>query len=86
MDDIYENIEENNPNKKSKVLIAFDDMIAEMHSNKNLIPVVTELFIRSIKVNIYLAVITKYYFVVTKNVRQNFTHNFIMKIPNKEEP
>ena len=86
MDDIYENIEENNPNKKSKVLIAFDDMIAEMHSNKNLIPVVTELFIRSIKVNIYLVVITKYYFVVTKNVRQNFTHNFIMKIPNKEEP
>ena len=86
MDDIYENIEENNPNKKSKVLIAFDDMIAEMLSNKNLIPVVTELFIRSIKVNIYLAVITKYYFVVTKNVRQNFTHNFIMKIPNKEEP
>ena len=86
MDDIYENIEENNPNKKSKVLIAFDDMIAEMHSNKNLIPVVTELFIRSIKVNVYLVVITKYYFVVTKNVRQNFTHNFIMKIPNKEEP
>ena len=86
MDDIYENIEENNPNKKSKVLIAFDDMIAEMLSNKNLIPVVTELFIRSIKVNIYLAVIKKYYFVVTKNVRQNFTHNFIMKIPNKEEP
>ena len=86
MDDIYENIEENNPNKKSKVLIAFDDMIAEMLSNKNLIPVVTEFFIRSIKVNIYLAVITKYYFVVTKNVRQNFTHNFIMKIPSKEEP
>ena len=61
MDDIYENIEENNPNKKSKVLTAFDDMIAEMLSNKKLNPVVTELFIRSIKVNIYLVVITKYY-------------------------
>ena len=86
MDDIYENIEENNANKKSKVLIAFDDMIAEMLSNKKLNPVVTELFIRSIKVNIYLVVITKYYFVVTKNFRQNLTHNFIMKIPNKEKP
>ena len=34
MDDIYKNIEENNPNKKRKILIAFDDMIADMLSNK----------------------------------------------------
>ena len=37
MDDIYKNIEEYNPNKKRKKLIAFDDMIADMLSNKNLI-------------------------------------------------
>ena len=34
VDDIYKNIEEYNPNKKRKILIIFDDMIADMHSNK----------------------------------------------------
>ena len=35
IDNIYRNIEENNPNKKRKILIAFDDMIADMLSNKS---------------------------------------------------
>ena len=34
MDDIYETIEEYNPNKERKILIFFDDMIADMPSNK----------------------------------------------------
>ena len=34
MDDIYKNIEEHNPNKKHKILIVFDDMNADMLSNK----------------------------------------------------
>ena len=46
MDDIYKNIEEYNPNKKRKILVIFDDMIADMLTNKKLNPVVTELFIR----------------------------------------
>ena len=46
MNDIYKNIEEYNPNKKSKILIVFDDMIVDMLSNKKLNPIVTELFIR----------------------------------------
>ena len=46
MDDIYNNIEEYNPNKKCKILIVFDDMIADMLSNKKLNAVVTKLFIR----------------------------------------
>ena len=37
MDDIYKNVEEYNPNKKLKILIVFDDLIADMLSNKNLI-------------------------------------------------
>ena len=45
MDDIYKNVEEYNPNKKQIVLIVFDDMIADMVSNKKLNPIVTELFI-----------------------------------------
>ena len=52
MDDIYKNIDENNPNKKQKILIVFDHMIADMLSNKKLNPIVTELFIRKRKLNI----------------------------------
>ena len=42
MDDIYKNFEEYNPNKKRKILIVFDDMIADMVSNKKINPIVTE--------------------------------------------
>ena len=46
IDDIYKNIEEYNQNKKRKILIVDDDMIAGMLSNKKLNPIITELFIR----------------------------------------
>ena len=46
MDDIYKNIEEYNGNKKRKILIVFDDIIANMLDNKRFNPIVTELFIR----------------------------------------
>ena len=46
MHDTYENIEEYNPNKKRKRLIVFDDLIADMLSNKKFNPIVTDLFIR----------------------------------------
>ena len=85
MDDIYKNIEEYNPSKKRKILIVFDDMIADMLSNKKLNPIVTELFIRGRKLNISLVFITQSYFAVPKNIRLNSTHYFVMKIPNKRE-
>ena len=47
MGDIYKNIEQYNENKKLKILIVFDYMIADMLSNKNHNSIVTELFIRS---------------------------------------
>ena len=53
-DDIYKNIEEYSSNKKRKILIVFDDMIADMLNNKKLNPIVTELFIRGRKLNISL--------------------------------
>ena len=59
MDDIYKNNEEYNPNKKRKILIIFDDMIAVMVSNKKRNPIVTELFIRGRKLNIFLVFITQ---------------------------
>ena len=43
MDDIYKNIEEYNLNKKQKILIVFDDIIANMRSNKKVNPMVTYL-------------------------------------------
>ena len=49
MDDIYGNTEEYNPNKRQKILNVFDDMIVDMHSNKKLNPIVTELSIRGRK-------------------------------------
>ena len=84
MEDVYKNIENYNPGKKRKILIMFDDMIADMIINKKLNPVVTELFIRGRKLNISIVFITKSYFKVSKVVRLN-THFAIMKIPNKSE-
>ena len=52
MQDVYKNIEDCNPRKNRKVLIVFDDMIADMINNKKLNPIVTELFIRGRKLNI----------------------------------
>ena len=53
-------------------------MITDMLNNKKLNPIVTELFIRSRKLNISLVFITQYYFAVPKNIRLNSTHYFIM--------
>ena len=87
MYDTYKNIEEYNPNKKRKILIAFDDMIADMLINKKLNPILTELFIRGRKLNISLVFITQSHFALPKNIRlkSTRTHYFIMKIPNKRE-
>ena len=68
MDGIYKNIKEHKPNKKFKILIAFDDMIADMLCNKKLNSVVSELFIRGRKLNIFLVFITQSYFAVPKIV------------------
>ena len=85
MHDVYKNIDNYNSNKENKILIFFDDMIADMISNKKLNSIVTELFIRCRKLNISLVFISQSYFKVTKDVRNNSTHFFIMKIPNKRE-
>ena len=83
--DVYKNINDYNPDKENKILIVFDDMIADMINNKKLNSIVTELFIRGRKLNISLVFITQSYFKVPKDVRLNTTHFFIMKIPNKRE-
>ena len=60
--DVCKNIEDYNPDKKRKVLIVFDDMIADVINNKKLNPIVTKLFIRGRKLIISIAFINKILF------------------------
>ena len=60
--DVYKNIDECSPDKESKILIVFDDMISDMIRNKKLNLRITGLFIRGRKLNIYLVFITQSYF------------------------
>ena len=46
MDDVYENINDYNPDRKRKILIVFDDMFADIMTNKNFQAIIKELFIR----------------------------------------
>ena len=85
MQDVYKNIDEYNTDKERKILMVFDDVIADMINNKELNSIVTELFIRGRKSNISFVFITQSYFKVLKDVRLNSTHFFVMKIPNKRE-
>ena len=82
---VYNHTENYDPNKKRKILIVFDDTIADMINNKKLNLIVTELFIRGRKLNISIVLITQSYFNVPKDVRLNSKHFFIMKILNKRE-
>ena len=84
MYNVYNNIDEYNPDKENRILIIFD-MIADMIHNKKLNSIVPELFIRGRKLNISLVFITQSYFKVPKDVRLNTTHFFISKIPNVRE-
>ena len=85
MNDVYENSDLYNPNRKRKILIVFGDMIADIMTNKKFQSIIKELFIRCRKINISLAFITQSNFSVPKDVRLNSTHYFIMKINNKRE-
>ena len=64
MGDVYENIDDYNPNRKRKILIVFDDMIADIMTNKKFQAIIKKLFIRCRKLNISLAFITQSYFSV----------------------
>ena len=66
MDDVYSNIDDYNPNTNRKILSVFDDMIADIMTNKRFQALIKELFIRCRKLNISLAFITQSYFSVPK--------------------
>ena len=85
MDDVYENIDDYNLNRKRKILIVFDDMVADIMTNKKIQSIIKDLFIRCRKPNISLVFISQSYFSVPKYLRLNSTHYLVMKINNRRE-
>ena len=83
MRNIYKNINYYNRDKENKILIVFDDMIADMIHNKKLDSIVSKLFIRERKLNISLVFITQSSFKVPKDVRLNTTHFLSQKSRTK---
>ena len=61
MQDVYKNIDEYNVDKVRQTLIVFDNMIADMVKIKKLNSIVTDLFSRGRKLNIFLVFITQLY-------------------------
>ena len=85
MHDVYKKIDDYNPDKENKMLIVFDNMIADMIHNKKLNSIVTGLLIRGRNLYISLVFITQSHYKVPKDVRLNTSHFFIAKIPNKRQ-
>ena len=75
LDDVYENINDYNSSRRRKILIVFDDMIADIMTNKKFQAIIKELFIRCRKLNISLVFIPHSYFSVPKNVRLKIKMN-----------
>ena len=83
--DVFENINDYNKKRNKKVLLVFDDMIADIEHNKNFKKVIKELFYRARKLNVSIVFITQSYFRALKDARLNSTHYVLMKIGNKKE-
>ena len=85
MEDVYKSTEEYNLNKRWKILFVFDDIIADMLSNKKTLSN-SYWIIRNRKLNISLVFIMQSYFAAPKNFRLSSMHYFLMKTPSKWEP
>ena len=85
MNDVCENIDHYNPNRRRKILTVFNDMIADIMATERFQSIIKELFIRSRKLNISLVFIAQSCFSVPKDVRLNSTHYLIMKTNNKRD-
>ena len=85
MNDVLDDINNYNKNRDKKVLIVFDDMIADIEYNKNFKRITKELFYRACKINASIVFITQSYFRALKDTRLNSTHYILMKIGNKKE-
>ena len=85
MNDALDDINNYNKYKDKKVLIIFDDMIADIEYNKNFKRIIKELFYRARKKIVSIVFITQSYFRALKDSGLNSTHYILMKIGNKKE-
>ena len=85
MNDVLEDINNYNKKRDKKVLIIFDDMIADIMRSEKFKAIVKELFIRCRKLNIAIVFITQSYFRTSKDARLNSSHYILMKMGNKKE-
>ena len=85
MNDVLEDINNYNKNRDKKVLIIFDDMIADIMRNEKFKTIVKGLFVRCRKLSIFIVFITQSYFGTPKDARLNSTRYRLMKIGNKKE-
>ena len=85
MNDVLDDINNYNKNRDKKVLIIFDDMIADIMRSEKFKATVKELFIRCRKSNISVVFIMQSYFRTPRDARLNSTHYILMKIGNKKE-
>ena len=84
IDDVLDDINNYNKNRDKKVLVVFDDVIADLECNKKFKRIIKELFYRARKVNVSIVFITQSYFRALKDARLNSTH-ILMKVNNKKE-
>ena len=85
MDDVLDDINNYNKNRDKKVLIVFDDMIADIEYNKKFKRIIKEQFYRARKINVSIVCFTQSYFRALKDARLNSAHYILMKIGNKKE-
>ena len=85
MDDVLNDINNHDKNRDKKVLIVFDDMIADIEYNKKFKKIIKQLFYRARKINVSIIFIMQSYFRALKDARLNSTHYILMKIGNKKE-
>ena len=82
---MLDDINNYNKNRDKKVLIVFDDMIADIEYNKKFKRIIKELFYRARKINVLIVFITQSYFRALMDARLNSTHYMLMRIGNKKE-
>ena len=85
MGDVLDDINNYNKNRDKKVLIVFDDIIADIECDKKFKRMIKKLFLRARKINISIVFITQSNFRALKDARLNITHYTLMKINNKKE-
>ena len=85
MNDVFDTIDDYNKNRDRKVLIIFDDMIADIMRSEKFKAIVKELFIRCRKLKVSIVFIMQSYFRTPKDARLNSNHYTLMKIGSKKE-